>query len=186
MANSLTPEQLAELIEYDPTTGNMFWKPRPPEMFGHNGPYMNFKKNYEGREITSKDQDGYVKVSMLIHGERYHFKAHRVAWAIHYGSWPKGEVDHINHDRADNSIANLRDVSPAENQRNRPLQSNNKTGHVGVTWCERDRKFYAGIQIGGRRRYLGSFDDMREAVKARRAAEIEYGFHKNHGRSYNV
>lgn len=63
-------------------------------------------------------------------------KLHRMAWFYVHGEWPKGQIDHINHDRKDNRIANLRVVDNTENHRNRPLQSSNKTGLlVEASWA---------------------------------------------------
>jgi hypothetical protein len=114
-------------------------------------------------------------------GREYY--AHRVAWALHTGAWPKGEIDHINGDKADNRIANLREVTKVENSRNMPLPANNTSGHIGVAWSKSDKRWTAYIKVGGRRRYLGNFLEKDDAIAARKAAEVRFGFHPNHGRA---
>lgn len=91
-------------------------------------------------------------------------------------------VDHINHKRSDNRMANLRDVSQATQNQNQSKRKDNKSGHCGVlerkgkrgsTWIATIRK--------GKRIYLGSFKTLAKAIAVRKAAEVELGFHKLHG-----
>ena len=91
-------------------------------------------------------------------------------------------VDHINHDRSDNRMSNLRDVSQKTQCQNQSRRSDNRSGHCGVleikgkkgsTWKATIRK---GEQI-----YLGSFKTLEKAIAVRKAAEVKYGFHPLHG-----
>lgn len=91
-------------------------------------------------------------------------------------------VDHINHKRSDNRMANLRDVSQATQSHNQSKRKDNKSGHCGVlerkgkrgsTWIATIRK--------GKRIYLGSFKTLAKAIAVRKAAEVKYGFHPLHG-----
>lgn len=109
-------------------------------------------------------------------------KGHRLAWYLHYGEWPKYDIDHINHNKLDNRICNLRDVPTNINCQNSYLASNNKTGHAGVVWHKQIKMWEA--RIGGikSRKYLGVFKNFEDAVKAREAAEQELGYHQNHGK----
>lgn len=133
-----------------------------------------------GKEaFISRKPNGYIYARLM--GRAIY--AHRAAWAISYGEWPKGDIDHINGDRADNRIANLRDVSRQENMRNAKRNRANRSGVVGVTWCRAARKWQAQIGISGKCKYLGIFSSRDDAVAARRAAERQYGFHENHGRA---
>ena len=111
----------------------------------------------------------------------YTLYAHRVIWAIHYGEWPSDQIDHINHDRADNRLVNLRTVSKMENSRNMSKPSNNTSGCVGI-WLIHNGRWRAGIEADGERIHVGYFGTKSEAIKARKKAEVKYGFHKNHGR----
>jgi hypothetical protein len=111
--------------------------------------------------------------------------SHRVAWFIHYGSWPNGVVDHENHIGRDNRIVNLRDVTHANNLRNAKRSKANKSGVTGVHWNKAAGKWH--VSIGGSDRgksviYLGLFSDIEEAKAARKKAEEELGYHANHGK----
>ena len=110
------------------------------------------------------------------------YRAHRLAWLIVYGSFPPDQIDHINGVKHDNRIMNLRAVTHAENSRNRPLYIGNKSGHTGIFYNKRMKKWVA--QIGGtdKRVNLGSFENKEDAIEARRIAEINYNYHPNHGR----
>ena len=111
------------------------------------------------------------------------FYAHRLIWKLVYGSAPKDQIDHIDGNRDNNKIDNLRDVSHKENQRNRRIAKDNKPGYTGVYFSRRKKNYYARITtLEGKRKCLGYFDDFDDAVKARKAAEIKYGFHENHGK----
>lgn len=112
--------------------------------------------------------------------------AHRIAVALAYGSWPDGEVDHINGNRTDNRLVNLRVVTRAINQRNKSKYKNNCTGVVGVHWHKQHRKWCAKIQKNKKNITLGVFHDFDQAVEIRRAAERKMQFHENHGRAGNV
>jgi hypothetical protein len=105
-----------------------------------------------------------------------------VAFAIYYGRWPDGQLDHINGDRRDNRIANLREVSNAENSRNAGRRRDNTSGVVGVSsTSSRLNPWRAYIKIGDRVRHLGRFPSIKTAADARRAAERQHGYHENHG-----
>lgn len=106
--------------------------------------------------------------------------AHRVAWALHYGVWPKC-IDHINGVGTDNRICNLRDVTHTENMRNMRLFSTNKTGVCGVCYDSKRKKFRASIVVNGKQRHVGYFNSLDEAKKHREKASEENGFHIMHG-----
>lgn len=101
--------------------------------------------------------------------------AHRLAWLLHYGSWPSRHIDHINGDRADNRIANLRECDDAENQQNlRAATAASKSGLLGVTtrtYRNGAVRYAASIQVDGTKRYLGVYGTPEEAHSAYRAAK---------------
>jgi hypothetical protein len=96
-----------------------------------------------------------------------------------YGEWPNCQIDHINGDRTDNRIVNLRAVSREENARNRKVPKNSSTGIIGVT--KEGGKWRAHIRIGGKKINLGRFENFDDAVCARKKANAHYNFHENHG-----
>lgn len=93
--------------------------------------------------------------------------------------WPD-VVDHIDGDRLNNRIANLRDEGSAGNSLNSSRPSTNTSGHIGV--YRRFNKWVAQINFGGRTRRIGAYDDIADAVAARKEEERRLGFHENHGR----
>lgn len=107
---------------------------------------------------------------------------HRVIWWMHYGDIPSGmQVDHINQDRTDNRIENLRLVTHQENNRNKGLNKNSTSGYLGVSWSKAYSRWVAHITVDRKSIFLGYFHDIDKAVLARKAADIEYGFTELHG-----
>lgn len=82
------------------------------------------RKNSTG----SLDKDGYL----IIKVKQRQFKAHRIAWLLHYGEFPSCELDHINRNRLDNRIENLRESTRRQQIENRDLPLNKDTGVVGI------------------------------------------------------
>jgi HNH endonuclease len=185
MANraDITPDLLRQLIEYNPVTGEMFWKRRTSKHFIDNNRLSRsarakvFNARLAGIRINGSTHKGYISTTVL----QINFKLHRIAWAIYYGEWPNGQIDHINHDRANNSIANLRVVSNAINQRNGGMRSDNSSGVCGVAWNPDRNKWRARITVDGAIKNLGCFTDINDAITARKNAESQFGFHPNHG-----
>lgn len=107
----------------------------------------------------------------------------RVVWMIHYGEIPDGmEVDHIDHDRLNDKIENLRLVTRKVNAKNLSKRCDNSSGVTGVTYCKRDNLWQAKINVDGKCLNLGHFRDKQSAINARVEAEERLGFHRNHGK----
>lgn len=120
-------------------------------------------------DIAGSPHNGYIQVGLF--GRRYY--AHRLAWFLHYGRWPQGELDHVNGNRADNRIENLREVTRDENAQNRrKAQGNNKLGVLGV--YRHSERFRAQIMAAGGRIHLGLFDTVEEAHAAYVAAKRRF------------
>ncbi len=175
---------LREMVSYSPETGRLFWKARGPSLFAgvkrcaaHSCAIWNTKN--AGNEAFTSVVGG-RKVGGLNGVKQY---AHRVAWALHYGAWPVGEIDHINGDAMDNRIENLRDVAHADNMRNVKRSKANTSGETGVTWDPQSGKWRARLNTNGRTHYFGLHGDFESAVIARKSAQEAFGFHANHGRS---
>ena len=125
------------------------------------------------------DSFGYLIVSV----NHLNFKCHRIIWALFYGVWPTGQLDHINGIKDDNCIENLREVTSIENARNQKLFKNNKSKLPGVVWHKGANKWQATITVNYQQIYLGLYEDFFEVVCARKSAELRHGYHINHGRS---
>jgi hypothetical protein len=124
------------------------------------------------REAGCQAETGYRYIWFQ---DRQHLE-HRVAWYLHYGQWPKQPVDHINGNRADNRISNLRLASPSENGRNRCRPKNNTSGFKGVSWNPKRKLWQATIKYEGSNKNLGSFATREKASLAyNRAALLFHG-----------
>lgn len=137
----LTLDRARELLDYNPLTGIFRW--RVQQGLARIG------------EIVGTVQHGYRKTTI----DREQIKIHRVAWFMTHGIWPKGQIDHIDGDKLNNRISNLRDVSASVNMQNRYLISK-RNSHLpmGVGPTENGR-FSANIRIG-------VFDTIEEASAA--------------------
>jgi hypothetical protein len=181
---NLSASLLHELLSLDEQTGRLFWKERLERHFSngrlHSAAHRcaNWNSQHAGEEaFFTIDLHGYRHG--YIFGQL--FSAARVIYAMANGRWPDHHVDHINGVTHDDRPVNLRDVPRRENMRNRAVSSNSKTGAHGVSL--RLGKYDAYITVDGRKKNLGRFDTLTEAVSARKAAEAEFGYHLNHGRT---
>jgi hypothetical protein len=179
-----SPSVLRQLIDYDPETGALVWRVRDVSFFTDGkksaiGAMNAWNARYaEKPALKVKNSGGYFRGRVF--SRRY--LAHRVAWAIYSGAWPENEIDHINGDRLDNRIANLRSVTRQENNRNRAIGITNTSGTIGVSWHSRDLVWSAQIHKNGKQKHIGHFKSKDEAIEARAKANAEYGYHANHGR----
>ena len=145
---NLTTEQLKHVLTYDENTGNFTRRVRI-------GP---FKK---GSVAGTKLNTGYI--SIRVHGT--YFQAHRLAWLYTHGVWPTGYIDHINHDKSDNRISNLRDVTWSENLHNlKSAKVSNQSRLLGVSPYK--SRWIAQIQKDKVKIHIGVFDTPEEAHNA--------------------
>lgn len=146
----LTAQQVRDLFSYDPATGLFTW----------------LAGSRIGRKAGSLHTRGYI--TLYVCGRAY--KAHRIAWLHHYGCHPRHQVDHINSDRADNRIANLRDVTPQVNSQNRRVRNTgDRSLPLGVTRDPRGRlskPFVSRINVGPKKILLGQYASADEAHSA--------------------
>jgi hypothetical protein len=173
MSNLVSHEDLKRIIDYDPETGIFVWKEKISD------------KVVVGSNAGCETKNSCGNATYLFVGiYNKLYRGHRLAWFYHYGVWPKGVVDHINHDGLDNSIKNLRDLSIQGNSKNTPLSKANKSGVCGVCWDRAKELWLANIRIDGVTRFLGYFEDFNDAVTCRQNAQKELGFHDNHGKPF--
>lgn len=105
------------------------------------------------------DVDGYRRIKFQGKNEL----AHRLAWLYSYGEWPSKEIDHINHRRDDNSIANLRQASRHQNAQNAKSGKLSSHGFRGVSQNKRNGRWEAAICAFGKRYHIGTFASPEEA-----------------------
>lgn len=172
-----TLNELRQLLYCNAEEGTLYWKPRPSKFFSDARIEKSWNSRFAGKQaFLTKDACGYYMGRVF----QRHLKAHRVVWALENGSWPEECLDHINGVRTDNRIVNLREVSPAENQKNLRMGKDNISGFVGVIQHKNGR-WRATINTDGSQIHLGYFASKLEAIEARIDANNEYGFHPNHG-----
>lgn len=147
---------LRNSFSYDPKTGNI--------------------RNLKTNRVFKRNNHGYLR----IHFDGRTLQGHRVAWALHYNEQPDPnlEIDHINGNRSDNRISNLRLVSQKQNLRNKTKYKNSTHGYPGILLEKdgRERCWRAQIAINGGIIKLGSFRCKTAAIFARKTAEAKHGF----------
>ncbi|WP_246705492.1 HNH endonuclease [Rhizobium sp. WYCCWR 11152] len=181
----LTFAEISKLLKYDPENGKLFWLPRPAELFASRHPKRSadysaqrWNSRLAGKEaLNSVNARGYLSGSIF----NRNYKAHRVAWVLATGGWPADQIDHINGNKTDNRIVNLRSVTNSDNCKNKRIIKSNTSGVCGVSWFARSRKWHARIEVNGKTVNLGYFDCLDDAARVRKQAEIDNGFHANHG-----
>lgn len=142
-------QNLLDQLTYDPISGMLIW-------------------NDSGKLAGAINDEGYLVISF----EGYPYLAHRIIWVMLHDEWPPEVIDHINGNPSDNREANLRVASLSQNQHNRKLNRDNKSGVKGVYWCSRRQKFHGQIKINGRRKSVGMFATIEKASAAMREARI--------------
>lgn len=162
MAQSRIPtaDDLRDAFTYEKETGAIRWRA------SRRGTAKS------GMEAGSILQIGY----RLIRLYGYQTTAQRVAWCMVYGEWPSHCIDHINGNRADNRLSNLREATYSQNGQNRGKPANNTSGVKGVSWSKSHKKWQAAIAFNGSQRHLGRFDTIEGARAAyARACETNHG-----------
>lgn len=170
-------EYLRECLAYNPDTGVLTWKERPREHFSSSGAHACFLSRRAGFPAGNLSGVGYLMIG--LDGSQH--LAHRVAWAVHHGAWPDQQLDHINLVKDDNRIANLRDVSRATNSRGLVKSRASTSGFTGISWHRKTGKWRAQVMFKGKGYHLGLYSDISDAVAARKAANLRFGFSENHG-----
>ena len=177
------PDVLRQLLRYEPETGKLFWLRRDVCFFGNSlspdGYCKSWNSKYADKEaLTSTNVHGY-KAGRILNKT---LLAHRAIWAIMMDKFPDDQVDHINGIRTDNRFSNLRSVSQSENAKNTKMPASNTSGNTGVRFDKIRKKWSAQIVLDRKMIWLGYHPDKASAISERRKAELDYGFHTNHGK----
>lgn len=147
-------------LSYDPETGIFVWRHDIRLKTGA-------LRIAAGDRAGSAHPRGYRQIQIVLDDKPIGMKEHRLAWLFVHGEWPADQIDHINGDRADNRIANLREATNSQNMMNRKLNANSQSGIKGVSFHRGSQRWRARLQYEGKRIHLGDF-------KNKEAAQIAY------------
>lgn len=157
--------KLKAALHYDPLTGLWTWLVSRGRHARPGSPAGAIHK-------VKRSKTPYLRIK--FDGKSY--LAHRLAFFYMTGDWPVGIPDHRNTDGLDNRWENLREATPSQNQANRGVRTDNRSGLKGVSYCARDDLYHSEIQLNGKRIGLGSFKEPRPAALAyERAAKEMFG-----------
>ena len=151
------PEEVRAVLDYAPETGAFTWKVR-------------VGNQRAGSRAETDHSAGYLQVSLFGRA----ILAHRLAWFYVHGTWPVSEIDHVNRQRTDNRISNLREATRSQNGINNPIRKNNTSGVVGVSWSASRFRWTAQIVINKKCIPLGRYINKEDAISARKQAETKY------------
>lgn len=162
----MTKDFIEQLLSYNPQTG----------VFVRKGIWRRGKIHHAigrakaGDIAGSKCDRGYLWISLP--GGRV--SCHRLAWFLTHGEWATGDIDHINGNKSDNRLVNLRAATRSQNKQNiqKPM-AHNSSGYLGVCFDKSRGKFVATINVNGKQKNLGRFDSAEEAHQRYLAAKRE-------------
>jgi hypothetical protein len=161
-------EYIRENIRYDPKTGLLWW-------IKQGGP-----KRRTDKPVGTDNGSGYHIFGVSKASVSKHFRCHKVAWFLHYGEWPDGHIDHINRDKQDNRMVNLRLASSSENGMNSSKQKGATSQYKGVSWYAKYKKWRSTIMKDGVQKHLGHYNTEEEAARAYdKAAKEIFGEYAN-------
>jgi len=172
---SLTSAYLRSRLHYNPETGVFTWL----SVAGNDAATKSRNAKFAGKVAGNKTQHGYWRVYI----DRIPCQAHCLAWLYVHGEWPTTDIDHIDRDRLNNRIANLRLATRAQNNANASVRKSSLSQIKGVSWDKQKGKWSARIKFGNRQTHIGYFSTKNDAATAYLAvAKIVFGEFATDGR----
>lgn len=172
----MNQELVRSLIEYNPDTGVATWKQRTSEHISRSSSLKSWNTQFAGKQVKTVDGKGYYHFSYK--GKFY--RLHRMIWLYVHGEMPN-IIDHINGDRLDNRLCNLRNTNQQSNSMNQRRSSKNTSGVAGVYKNKRSDRWCAQMKFNGKTYHLGSSKSFFEAICMRKSEERRLGFSLDHG-----
>ncbi len=162
----ITQEYLKSILNYNAETGVFTWK-------------VKFCRSVVKNSIAGRlDAKGYFVIGI----NKKTYKCHRLAWLYVYGYIPTKQIDHINGNRSDNRISNLREANNQQNSMNSKKSASNTSGVKNVYWHKPSKKWIVSIRINNKQNHIGCFDNFDDAAKV--SKEIREKYFKNFARHY--
>lgn len=166
---NITAENIRTFVDYDSVTGRFTWKTReirPGMKLTDEG----WNTRFAGKLVAERrHRHGHLQIGLFCKN----YIAHRIAWMWFYGVKPERDLDHKNGDPSDNRISNLRLATTSQNLMNSKTRTDNTSGVKGVSWSRKSKKWYAYIVVDQKMRALGLYDEIDDAITARKRAETE-------------
>ena len=156
----ITHTRLRQVLYYHPESGDWIWR----ECMGVRG--------VPGAQAGSRSVGGYWIVAV----DGYGYQAGRLAWFYMKGRWPRNTIDHKDQNKLNNAWSNLREATRNQQQHNRKVRKDSKTGVKGVMWFPQKKKYIAVIRLHGKKKYLGFYKTTQEAhIAYMKAASVLHG-----------
>jgi hypothetical protein len=146
----ISQELVKALFEYNPDTGIFIRK------------LTTGSKAKAGSVAGILNDVGYLELSI----NSYRYRAHRIAWLYCFGEFPSGQLDHIDGNKSNNALDNLREATNKENAYNKSISVLNTTGYKGVSLDKRSGRYRAYITVNGKQKGLGYYSTAEQASEA--------------------
>lgn len=175
-----------DLFDYCQETGVLTHKLRGPHQFPSSKRISAETRCLQWNNCYASKRAGWVNnmgYSCVVFGGKTYL-AHRVIWRMIYGEWPDFHLDHVNGNKTDNRLSNLRASSPKHNAKNMKIRADNTSGVGNISWHKQRKKWCVRMrnEVGVYKHY-GLFEDIEEAIKVRNAIASSNGYSERHGLS---
>lgn len=154
--------EVRRIFDYDPDKGLLLWRER------------GFGRRVGSAACSWPGRHGYLYITLTVKTPRRHYLVAHLVWAWMHGRWPTGQIDHINRDKADNRLCNLRETTQSRNMVNKSPLKSSRSQRNGVKLDMRNGRYYPYLWVGNRNIYMGGYATADEAYEVRMAAEIAY------------
>lgn len=169
---------LNECFDADFENGLLFWKIRPINHFRDQRIYHSWNRRFPKTKAGAFNN---VSKYIIVKLDKVDYVIHRILWKMYYGEInSRLDIDHIDGNKTNNKISNLRLVERFVNTRNQKLRNINTSGYKGIHFDNKRLKWMVQISFNGRQEYLGSFENKEDAIICRKKAEKENGYLNTH------
>lgn len=165
---SIPVSHIRERLLFDEERGVLLWRERFATSYRHE----TWNKRFAGRHVGCVNREGYIHFLMRHDGRDFTVQAHRAIWAMANGDWPSSMIDHIDGDRANNVLSNLRLATNSQNAANQKFFRSTRSGMKGIV--KNANSYTARIIVNRESICLGTFPTAEQAVAAYETAAIAH------------